>query len=219
VTTIAGRLAVLDSCTVSDALDALGLPGSVTGILPVWEGGKAVGRVVTMRTVPADGRPSSRHLGAAAIERAAAGDVIVIQQAVDGLPSSATWGGLLAVAASVKGISGVVIDGACRDIDEIRGLRLPVSARMAIPRTARGRIVEDSVGEPVTIGSIAVDSGDFVIADGSGVVFVGAAHAGEVLTRAERLAAREQLMARDLRAGGAPSQVLGRDYEEMLHER
>ena len=69
---------VLDTCVVSDALDALGLPGAVAGVLPIWEGSKLAGRVVTMRTVPADGRTSHRHLGTAAIERADAGEVIVI---------------------------------------------------------------------------------------------------------------------------------------------
>jgi len=66
--------------------------------------GKLAGRVVTMRTVPADGRTSHRHLGTAAIERADAGEVIVIEQASGGSPASATWGGLLAQAAHLRRI-------------------------------------------------------------------------------------------------------------------
>jgi 4-hydroxy-4-methyl-2-oxoglutarate aldolase len=148
------RLMVLDTCVVSDALDALSLPGAVAGVLPIWEGSKLAGRVVTMRTVPADGHTSHRHLGTAAIERADAGEVIVIEQASGGFPASATWGGLLARAAHLRRIGGVVIDGACRDVDEIRELRLPVSARAVLPFTARGRFVEDTVGEPVVIGQV-----------------------------------------------------------------
>jgi regulator of RNase E activity RraA len=210
---------VLDTCVVSDALDALGLPGAVAGVLPIWAGSKLAGRVVTMRTVPADGRTSHRHLGTAAIERADAGEVIVIEQASGGSPASATWGGLLAQAAHLRRIGGVVIDGACRDVDEIRELRLPVSARAVLPFTARGRFVEDTVGEPVVIGQVTVAEGDFVIADGSGAAFIGAAHIADVLIQAELLAARERLMADDLQRGSRPSDVLGRDYEEMLHER
>lgn len=210
---------VLDTCVVSDALDALGLPGAVAGVLPIWEGSKLAGRVVTMRTVPADGRTSHRHLGTAAIERADAGEVIVIEQASGGSPASATWGGLLARAAHLRRIGGVVIDGACRDVDEIRELRLPVSARAVLPLTARGRFVEDTVGEPVVIGQVTVAEGDFVIADGSGAAFICAAHIADVLIQAELLAARERLMADDLQRGSRPSDVLGRDYEEMLHGR
>ncbi len=210
---------VLDTCVVSDALDALGLPGAVAGVLPIWEGSKLAGRVVTMRTVPADGRTSHRHLGTAAIERADAGEVIVIEQASGGSPASATWGGLLAQAAHLRRIGGVVIDGACRDVDEIRELRLPVSARAVLPFTARGRFVEDTAGEPVVIGQVTVAEGDFVTADGSGAAFIGAAHIADVLIQAELLAARERLMADDLQRGSRPSDVLGRDYEEMLHER
>jgi 4-hydroxy-4-methyl-2-oxoglutarate aldolase len=213
------RLMALDTCTVSDALDALGLPGAVPGVLPVWEGSKLAGRVVTMRTGPARGHTSHRHLGTAAIERAGPGDVIVIEQVGGGSATSATWGGLLALAASLRQLGGVVIDGACRDIDEIRELGLPVSARAVLPFTARGRFVEEAVGEPVVIGEVTVAEDDFVIADGSGAAFIDAARIADVLIRAEQLAARERLMAEDLQRGSLPSDVLGRHYEEMLHGR
>ncbi|WP_326835020.1 4-carboxy-4-hydroxy-2-oxoadipate aldolase/oxaloacetate decarboxylase [Amycolatopsis rhabdoformis] len=211
-------LLALDTCAVSDALDSLGRSGAVSGVLPVWEGARLAGRVVTMRTVPADGRVSGSHLGTAAIERAEEGEVVVVEQAAGPPYPSATWGGLLAKAAVVKGLGGIVVDGACRDVDEIRELGLAVSAREAIPFTARGRIVEDGVGLPILIGGVTVREGDFVLADGSGVVFVREEDVGAVLTVAERLAAREALMAADLRAGRLPSEVLGKDYEEMLDE-
>jgi 4-hydroxy-4-methyl-2-oxoglutarate aldolase len=218
LSSIRQRLLALDSCVLSDALDAVDVPGAVSGVLPVWEGSRLAGRAVTMRTVPARGRPSHRHLGTAAIERAREGEVIVIEQAVGGPPVSATWGGLLSQAASMKGLGGVVIDGACRDIDEIRELGLPVSARAVLPFTARGRIVEDTVGAPVRIAGVTVSEGDYVMADGSGAVTIGAAQVERVLAVAERLVARERLMASDLRAGSLPSEVLGREYEEMLND-
>ncbi|NBH07439.1 RraA family protein [Amycolatopsis sp. SID8362] len=217
MTPVRDRLLALDTCVLSDALDARGLSGAVAGVLPVWEGARLAGRVVTMRTVPADGRASRSHLGTAAIERAAEGEVVVVQQDTGRPFRSATWGGLLARAASLKGLAGVVVDGACRDVDEIRELGLPVSAREAIPFTARGRIVEDAVGVPVRIGGVEVHEGDYVLADGSGAVFVRAADVEDVLAAAERLVARERLMAEDLRAGRRPSDVLGTDYEEMLN--
>jgi len=211
------RLLDLDACVVSDALDTLGLTGGVAGLRPVWEGSRTAGRVVTMRTVPADGRTSSRHLGTAAIERANAGEVIVVQQEHGGTPTAGSWGGLLAQAAVIKGVGGVIVDGACRDVDEIRELRLPVSALTTVPFTARGRFVEDSVGDPVQIHGVTVTDGDYVIADGSGVTFVAASDIDRVLTTAERLVAKERLMTEDLRQGLLPSQVMGRNYEEMLN--
>ncbi|WP_103380500.1 RraA family protein [Pseudonocardia dioxanivorans] len=216
----ADRLAELDSCLLSDALDSLGLPGAVAGITPVWQGARLAGRAVTMRTVPFDGRLSTRHLGAAALERAVEGEIVVVQQVrPDGGPTAASWGGLLARAAVYRGLGGVVVDGACRDVDEIRELGLPVSASHVVPFTARGRFVEDAVGEPVTIGGVAVEEGDFVLADGSGVVFVPAGRIDEVLAVADRLASREAHMAVALEKGDQPSEVLGRAYEEMLHDR
>ncbi|MGD9985549.1 RraA family protein [Pseudonocardia sp.] len=217
----ADRLAELDSCMLSDALDNLGLPGAVAGITPIWQGARMAGRAVTMRTVPFDGRRSTRHLGAAALERAVDGEIIVVEQVrPEGAPpAAATWGGLLARAAVHRGVGGVVVDGACRDVDEIRELRLPLSARAVVPFTARGRFVEAAVGEPVTIGGVTVEEGDFVLADGSGVVFIPAERVDEVLAVADRLAAKEAVMAVALEEGAQPSEVLGRTYEEMLHDR
>jgi regulator of RNase E activity RraA len=217
MSSIREQLLDLDACVVSDALDALGLTGAVAGLHPVWEGSRTAGRVVTMRTVPADGRPSHRHLGTAAIERACPGEIIVVQQEHGGTPTAGAWGGLLAQAAIIKGIGGVVIDGACRDIDEVRQLGLPVSALTSIPFTARGRFVEHSVGEPLQIHGVTVADGDYVIADGSGVAFIAAADIERVLTTAGRLVAKERLMIEDLRQGLLPSVVMGRNYEEMLN--
>jgi 4-hydroxy-4-methyl-2-oxoglutarate aldolase len=218
---LAARLDGLDVCAISDALDALQLPGAVAGILPVWEGARVAGRAITMTVSTAPGQRAERHLGAAAIDRARPGEVIVVhqQRTPDGALPSAAWGGLLARAAQLHGIGGVVIDGACRDVDEIRELGLPVSARAALPFTARRRCIETAVGADVVIDGVRVASGDVVVADATGTVFVRAADLDAVLARAGRLLARERLMIADLAAGAAATDVLGRDYEDILDER
>jgi 4-hydroxy-4-methyl-2-oxoglutarate aldolase len=210
----------LDVCVVSDALDAIGRPGAVTGIRPVWEGARTVGRVITMTVSSAPGQRAERHLGALAIDRAEPGDVVVVQQegAEHSVPMGASWGGLLSQAAALRGIVGIIVDGACRDVDEIRGIRLPVHARSVVPFTARRRYVETAVGAKITVGGVAVATGDYVLADGSGVAFVGADQVRTVLALARRMLAREQLMLQDLRAGTAVSEVLAHDYEEMLDD-
>lgn len=210
----------LDVCVVSDALDALGRDGAVAGIRPVWAGGHCRGRVLTMKVVLAAGVRADSHLGAEAIDLAEPGDVIVIQQerTAEGEVLSATWGGLLARAALRRQVAGIVIDGACRDVDEIRQLGLPVSATHAMPFTARRRYVEHSVGEDLVVGGVKVSTGDFVIADGSGVAFVRASEVDEVLGRAGRLVRRESLMIGELEAGEKTAMVLGKDYEAMLDD-
>ena len=77
-------------------------------------------------------------------------------------------------------------------------------------------MVEAEVNTPVTIGEVTVNPGDLVIADASGVAFVPAARAAEVLDAAEMIAGREAAMAKALLAGKPITEVMGADYEHML---
>jgi 4-hydroxy-4-methyl-2-oxoglutarate aldolase len=110
----------------------------------------------------------------------------------------------------------VIVDGACRDLDEAQELGFPLYARAAVPTTARGRVIELATNATVTIDGVAVAPGDLVIADGSGVVFVPAGAAEEVLAAAEQLATREAELADQIDRGLPPSEVLGGGYERML---
>src|SRR5688500_5817481 len=95
------RLSKLDSCALSDALDKLGLPGSVTGLQRLSTDRRISGRVVTYRLEPDDGRAvASRHLGTAAVESAEPGDVIVVEQRT-GI-DAAGWGGNLSFGAQLR---------------------------------------------------------------------------------------------------------------------
>jgi 4-hydroxy-4-methyl-2-oxoglutarate aldolase len=208
------RLGRMDSCAVSDALDKLGLPGSVTGIKRVSTEQRIAGRVLTVKLDRADGRSATRHLCTAAIEAAAPGDIIVCEQRT-GL-DAACWGGNLTIGAQMRGVAGAIIDGPARDIDESRQLGFPVFARSITGRTARGRIVEVATGEPIQVGDVTVTPGDYVVADASSVVFIAKADAARVVEAAEQIVERESLMAKALREGQPISQVLGASYEHML---
>jgi regulator of RNase E activity RraA len=129
---------------------------------------------------------------------------------------AAGWGGILSLAAHLKGIEGVIVDGTCRDVDDSRDAGFPVYARAATPMTARGRVAEASMGEPIRIGDLVVSAGDYVIADWSGVVFVAGPRAEEIVSTAEGLAAREGAMAEAVRAGRSVVEVMGASYESML---
>jgi 4-hydroxy-4-methyl-2-oxoglutarate aldolase len=209
------RLAALDSCACSDALDQLGLAGAADGLRGMTVARRVAGPVITVQLGPAVGRSrASHHLGTAAIEAAQPGDVIVV--AAGGRIDAAGWGGILSLAAVTRRVAAVIVDGACRDVDESTELGLPVFARAATPRTARGRQTEVGWDVPVVAGGIRVEPGDLVVADGSGVVFLPAGRAAEIITAAERVAAREAAMASRIRAGEPVSQVMSADYENLL---
>jgi len=110
----------------------------------------------------------------------------------------------------------VIVDGSFRDIDEARDLGLPIFALPPVPVTARGRVAEHDFNCPVTISGIAVYPGDWLVADGSGVVFVPATRLEEVIAIAEDILARETLMARDIDGGTPIGDVMGANYEDML---
>jgi regulator of RNase E activity RraA len=215
VSDVAARLGRLDACAVSDALDKLGLSGAVTGIQRLSSARRISGRVITVRMDKDDGRPAaSRHLGTTAIEAAEPGDVIVMAQRT-GI-DAACWGGNLSFGARLRQVSGVIVDGPVRDIDEARDYDFPVFARSATSRTARGRIVETGTNVPIAIGDVTVTPGDFVVADASGVVFIAQVEIERVLEAAEAIAERERAMVAALREGTPIGQVMGRNYETML---
>ena len=208
----------LDSCAVSDALDKLGLDGCVTGISPVSSTRKIAGRVHTVRLVAKDNAPPMsgppRHLGTTAIEACQPSEIIVVEQR-SGIDAG-SWGGILSLGAKLRGAAGVVVDGPVRDVDEARQLDFPVFGRTTTARTARNRIVEVGTDIPVTIGDLTVLPGDYVLADGSAVVFLTQPDAARILDAAESIAAREAAMAKALQNGKPITDVMGADYEHML---
>ena len=208
------RLQHLDTCAVSDALDKLGLPGAVTGITSLTVPARVAGRAVTVKLGAPLPHLPKRHLGAASIMAAQAGDIIVVEHR--GRIDVSGWGGLLSRAARRKGVAAVLVDGACRDVDEGRDIGMPVFARAAVPVTARGRVAEHAFQEPITFGSVAVHPGDLVLADGSGIVLVAEACAAAVIAAAEDIFAREQAMAEAIDRGDPLGEVLGVSYEDML---
>lgn len=215
------RLRRLDACAVSDALDKLGLAGAVSGLAQrsgALDGnGRIAGRAVTMKVGPGTPPPGPPvHLGCRAIEQAGPDDVIVVEQA-SGVEAGC-WGGLLTLAAQVRGVAGVVADGPLRDADEAVALGFPIFARSLTARTARGRVVELGTQVPVRLGEVAVQPGDYVLADRSAVVVIAAAEIERVLDAAEAIAAREAAMAKAILAGTPVGEVLGGAYEHLLKD-
>ena len=211
------RLAKLDICAVSDALDRLGLKGAVLGIRPLWPCHRIVGRAVTVKIKPAGLEKPKQHLCTPAIVAANDSNVIVVDHG--GRTDVAAWGGLLSLAAQIKKIRGVIVDGASRDVDESRELEFPVFGKAAVQVTARGRVMQESFNEEIECAGVQVHPGDLVIADMSGVVFIPRAREDEVLTQAEGLAAAEHRMAEAIKTGRSVVEVMETlGYEAMLSE-
>jgi regulator of RNase E activity RraA len=203
---------------VSDALDSLNLKGATWGVRPQWSCPKIVGRAVTMKIKPAGLEQPKQHLGTAPIEAAQPGDIIVIDNG--GKLEFSCWGGLLALSAKLKGVSGVVIDGASRDIDEARDLEFPVYARSVVPMTARGRVVQDAYNVEIQFAGVQCWPGDLVIADGSGVVIIPKEKEATAVTAAEAIYAKEQEMAAGIRKGYSGLEMLEKlGYEQMLNKK
>jgi 3-hexulose-6-phosphate synthase/6-phospho-3-hexuloisomerase len=187
------------SVSVPNVTDAMHRKGAMHSLFSVCGRVKMAGPAVTVRTVAGDwAKPVE------AIDAASPGDVIVIDNgsAVDIAP----WGELATLSCKNRGIAGVVIDGAVRDVDDIRSISFPVFARAIVP----------NAGEPKGMGEInaeieccgqAVRPGDWVVGDESGVVVVPKERAYEVARRAMEVWKTEDRIREEIRRGSTLSEV------------
>ncbi len=170
------RFKRLDTTSISDALDRLGITGGCQGILPQVSGTKAVGRAFTVRY-----RPCGIEKGTVGdfLDDVDPGHVVVLDNG--GRTYGTVWGDIMTVYAIKRGISGTVIDGVCRDLPKILELRYPIFTRGRFMVTGKDRVEVDAINVPVSISNILVKPGDIVVADDTGVVIVPFERAEEVL--------------------------------------
>lgn len=207
-TTPLDRLSALDTNTVSDALDFLGLPGATVGLRPLWHCPKIVGRASTVLLAPKQDAAPTVHLITPVVARVETDDrVLVIAGGVEGISS---WGDILANAARQKGIRGSVIDGFSRDIRGSEDIGYPVFGRGVTMISARNRLVQVDSACPVSMAGVTVQEDDYVIADECGTVFVSAESIEAVLDLAERIDRRQARMVEAVRAG--------RSVEDVMHD-
>jgi 4-hydroxy-4-methyl-2-oxoglutarate aldolase len=210
------RLARLDACAISDALDQHRLPPSIIGLLPRAAPRRVFGQVITVKLAagPAPAGAPLAHLCTSAIESSGPSNVIVVEQ-LTGI-ECACWGGILSNAARVRGVAGVILEGLARDVDEALQIDFPIYARGCTARTARGRVHELSTGTPVQVGGVEVRTGDYVVADGSGVAFIPGGEISAVLETAEQISRKEAGMTKAVMSGHPAAKVMGADYELLL---
>ncbi|MFC5496909.1 RraA family protein [Caenimonas terrae] len=200
------RLFALDTSTVSDALDFLGLPGATCGLRPLWDCPKLAGRASTIQLGPKRDAQPSEHLITPVLAAITGDDRVLV--IAGGLEGVSCWGDILANAAVVKGVRGSVIDGLSRDVDGSQAVGYPLYGRGLTMISARNRVVQVASGTPVAVAGVTVREDDYVIADRCGVVFVPQESIAAVLDLGERIALRQQQMVQAVRRGRAVVDVM-----------
>jgi 4-hydroxy-4-methyl-2-oxoglutarate aldolase len=176
------------SCTdVSDAMDRLGIVGQCLGIMPLDRSFRLMGRAWTLRYGPVglDAGSVGDY-----IDELGPDQVVVLDN--QGRMDATVWGDLLTSTASRRGVAGTVIDGVCRDVDRALEVNYPIFARGNWMRTGKDRVRVEATGEPVSIGGVRVEAGDYLLGDGDGVVTVPAPRIMEVVAVAREIAEAEE---------------------------
>jgi regulator of RNase E activity RraA len=180
------RAGALDTATISDALDRLGIAGQCLGIKPIETGMRLAGRTHTFLYAPAS-NPSGTV--GDYVDDVPPGAVVVLDNG--GRADATVWGDILTLVAHRRGVAGTVIDGACRDTALAREIGYPLFSRSWSMRTGKDRVQLEASNVAVNIGDARVLPGDLLRGDADGVLCIPAAHEAAVLDLAERIAAAE----------------------------
>jgi 4-hydroxy-4-methyl-2-oxoglutarate aldolase len=186
----------LDTATLSDALDKLGIAGQCLGIKPLDHSFRMVGRAYTLGYAPV-GNPHGTV--GDFIDDVPGGSVVVIDNG--GREDATVWGDILTFCAHQRGLAGTVIDGACRDTQLALDLGYPMFSRSYSMRTGKDRVQLEAVQIIVTIGDARVGPGDIICGDSDGVIVIPRDREDEVLHAAETIDAAE-MQIRDAIASG-----------------
>jgi len=189
---------ILQKVSTPNISDAMHRSGDLGGIFPVSSGVKMVGKVLTVRTYPGDWAKTVQ-----AVDSAEPGDVLVIDA---GGVGPAVWGELTTHGSIQKKISGVVIDGAVRDTQEIKKLKFPVFTKLITPRAGEPKGFGE-IGIPVTISGTKVFPGDWAVGDDDGVCIIPKDKVVEIANRAMNVLESENRLREEIDRGSTLGKV------------
>ena len=190
---------ILTAVSAPNVTDAMHRKGAMVGLFSLCGDVKMVGKAITVQTIAGDwAKPVE------AIDRAGAGDVLVINN--DSGIHVAPWGELATRSAQNRGITGVVIDGAVRDVDDIRKLRFPLFARATQPNAGEPKGLGE-INAEILCGGQYVNPGDWIVGDESGVVVIPADRAYEVARRALEVKKTEERIRAEIARGATLSSI------------
>jgi hypothetical protein len=189
------------TCAISDCMGRFN--AMTSDMKPLFEGIRLVGSAVTVRTLASD-----LAAGFKAIDICKPGDVIVIDSHES--INTAFWGENMTMSALNRGVIAAVIDGACRDVEEIRKIRFPVICKGVVPNVGSISGYGD-VNVPIQRGGVAVSPGrrGGCRRQRGGCGTNGTA--AVILEQAERLLATEHLLQEKIKAGATIGELVNVD--------
>jgi regulator of RNase E activity RraA len=191
----------------SNVADAMGRFGFMDPGMQSRSGLPLCGLAITVNA-----RPGDNLMVHKALQLAEPGDIVVVS--TNGNTTSAVFGELMCRTASARGLGGLVVDGAIRDVEGITALGFPAFSRTVTP----GGCDKDGPGEvnvPVSCGGVAVHPGDIVIGDRDGIAVVPRADAAEVLDLVAALVRNEGVRVAEIQSGN----VFKADIDEILRKK
>lgn len=191
-------IGIFQTVSTPNISDAMHRKGAMRDIHPINPGTKIVGSAITVQTFAGDWAKSVE-----AIDQGGPGNVIVIY---NGSNYIAPWGGLATLSCKNKGIEGVVVDGAVRDVDEIRAMKYPVFASGITPNAGEPKGMGE-INAEITCGGQTVRPGDYIVGDESGVVVIPKERAYEIARRAKMVEENESRLYEEIRRGKTLSEV------------
>jgi regulator of RNase E activity RraA len=192
------RASKLDTTSLSDALDRLGISGQCLGIKPLDHRFRMTGRAFTLLY-----GPSAKPSGTVGdyIDDLAPDTVVVLDNG--GRENATVWGDILTTVAHTKGVAGTVIDGACRDTHLSLSLGYPIFSRSYSMRTGKDRVQVEGTNCAVNIGDSRVNPGDILRGDSDGVIVIPKEHEEDVLRIAEEIDQVEGQILKAVREGSS----------------
>ena len=179
-----------------------------SSIKPIDPASRVLGRAVTARCYPGDNLALHQ-----AMYTAKAGDVLVLD--CHGYTEAGHFGDIMALACKIRGIAGVILDGSCRDSQDIKAMGFPMFAKSFNPSGT----VKKSLGEinvPVICGGVEVRPGDIIAGDCDGVVVVPFEYEDEVFAKALEKFNKEQEIVEKLKAGMSTLEIYG--FNELIEK-
>ena len=200
-------VSLLRSVSSSNISDAMHRKGAMRGIHPLIPGKKIVGKAITVQTFAGDwAKPVE------AIDLAGPGDVLVIY---NGSNSIAPWGGLATLSCKIRGVEGVVVDGAVRDLQEIRPMDYPLFSSDVVPNAGDPKGMGE-INSEIVCGGQTVRPGDYIVGDDSGVVVIPKERAYEIARRAKEVEKTENRLFEEISRGKTLSQVVSLQKWEKI---
>lgn len=177
-------------------------------IKPVSEGMRVLGQARTVTCMVGDN--AAAHMAIGMLEP---GQILVVD--AGGFEDTAIWGGIMTRAAVQQKIGGLVVDGAVRDVAEIREFKFPTFTRAIVPAGPHkgfGGVIDG----PIACGGCPVKSGDIIIGDDDGVCVVPLERAEQILAASLDKIAQEEATNASTAGGTLPGAQMGLEEPEII---